>query len=237
MTQNVTDALVLKAADFKENDKIVWLFSPVEGKMSGVLKGVKKASAKLRFAGEPFCFAEFTFVKRGEMATIITAEEKESFYRLRTDAEKFCCGSAVLETVLAFSQEGQPDEKLFELTLATLRRLANGDVPKCDLIEFLLAVLENFGQKPSFFDCAECGAEVNERSAYFHLASGGVLCSSCAPVFARRMDGDALNALRKISSGNRAVSDVALKKALDFLSNVFEQNFKKINSLKQISLF
>jgi len=80
MNEKIVDAIVLKSQDYKENDKIVYLFSPAEGKFSAVLKGVKKASAKLKFAGEPFCFAEYTCVRRGDMATVINAMEKESFF-------------------------------------------------------------------------------------------------------------------------------------------------------------
>ena len=70
MTEIVTDAVVLRAMDFRDNDKIIFLLSPTEGKISAVLKGVKKAAAKLKYAGEPFCFAEFTLARRGGMATV-----------------------------------------------------------------------------------------------------------------------------------------------------------------------
>ena len=63
-----TDALVLRASDYGENDKIVTLFSLQYGKISAALKGVKKAGAKLKFAAQPFCFAEYVLAKK-ESAT------------------------------------------------------------------------------------------------------------------------------------------------------------------------
>ena len=53
-----TEAVVLKAIDYKDNDKLLTLFSPSLGKITAGIKGVKKPKAKLAFAAQPFCFAE-----------------------------------------------------------------------------------------------------------------------------------------------------------------------------------
>ena len=53
------DALVLRTADYGESDKMLTLFSLQQGKISAAAKGVRKAGAKLRFAAQPFCFAEY----------------------------------------------------------------------------------------------------------------------------------------------------------------------------------
>ena len=63
------DALVLRAADWGEYDKIVTLFTAERGKLSAALKGVKRAGAKLKFAAQPFCFAEFVFVEKAGRPT------------------------------------------------------------------------------------------------------------------------------------------------------------------------
>ena len=59
------DALVLRTADFGENDKMLTLFSLQRGKLSAAAKGVRKAGAKLRFAAQPFCFAEYVLAEKG----------------------------------------------------------------------------------------------------------------------------------------------------------------------------
>ena len=60
------NALMLRAADYGENDKILTLLTAELGKISAGIKGVKKAGAKLKFAAQPFCFAEYILSKRGE---------------------------------------------------------------------------------------------------------------------------------------------------------------------------
>ena len=153
MTEKIIDAIVLKSQDFKDNDKIVYLFSPAEGKLSAVLKGVKKASAKLKFAGEPFCFAEFCCVKRGDMYTITNAYQKESFFELRQDITTFYCGAAALELVSSFAMEGDSNPLLFVNLVKTLELLVQGVNAKTVLAHFALTVLDNFGQKPCFEKC------------------------------------------------------------------------------------
>ena len=55
------NALVIKAVDYKDNDRILTLYSLEKGKITAGIKGVKKAGAKLKFASEPFCFSEYVF--------------------------------------------------------------------------------------------------------------------------------------------------------------------------------
>ena len=82
-------AVTLRAADYGENDKILTLLTAENGKITAGIKGVKKPNAKLKFAAQPFCFAEFVLVKKGDKLTVTNCSELESFYDLRTDINKF----------------------------------------------------------------------------------------------------------------------------------------------------
>ena len=53
-----SDALLIKSCDYGESDKIITLLTADRGKLTAGMKGVRKAGAKLRFAAQPFCFAE-----------------------------------------------------------------------------------------------------------------------------------------------------------------------------------
>ena len=65
------NALMLRAADYGENDKILTLLTAEYGKITAGIKGVKKPAAKLKFAAQPFCFAEYVLARRGEKFTVI----------------------------------------------------------------------------------------------------------------------------------------------------------------------
>lgn len=238
MTEKIIDAIVLKTQDFKDNDKIVYLFSPAEGKFSAVLKGVKKASAKLKFAGEPFCFAEFTCVKRGDMTTVTNAYQKESFFEIRQDITCFYCGMSALEIVSAFAQEGEKNPGLFVGLIKSLSLMAQGINPKTVLAHFALFVLDNFGQKPCFESCAECGEKVHD--AFFCFDAGGVLCKNCQNDYAIKLDEGVRKVVLNLCSltherlANYKIGDVLADKTLQFLNDLLAKNFKKINSIIQL---
>ena len=75
------NALMLRAVDYNENDKILTLLTAEKGKISAGIKGVKKAAAKLKFAAQPFCFAEYVLSSRGDKHTVINATECEKLLR------------------------------------------------------------------------------------------------------------------------------------------------------------
>ena len=53
------NGVVLRNVSYLEYDSILTLFTAEKGIITCKIKGIKKAGAKLKFAGEPFCFAEY----------------------------------------------------------------------------------------------------------------------------------------------------------------------------------
>ena len=119
--------IVLGGVNVGENDKILNVFTLEQGVVSAKIKGVKKAGAKLKFASEPFCFAQFVFAKTGKNRTVIGASLLDSFYPIREDLSKFFCGGALLEYVRKFLKEGIVGEQTFYLLVNTLKEMAYGE--------------------------------------------------------------------------------------------------------------
>ena len=84
--------IVLGGVNFGENDKILKVFTLEKGLISAKIKGVKKAGAKLKFASEPFCFAEFILSVTNAGHTVIGASLFDSFYSIREDIIKYLGG-------------------------------------------------------------------------------------------------------------------------------------------------
>jgi len=78
-----TEAIVLQAIDYKDDDKLLTLFSPTLGKITAGIRGVKKPKAKLAFSAQPFCFAEYILAEKGGRYTVTNAYLHESFFSLR----------------------------------------------------------------------------------------------------------------------------------------------------------
>lgn len=173
-----TDALVLRTADYGENDKMITLFSLQYGKISAAAKGVKKAGAKLKFAAQPFCFAEYVLAKRGERNTVVSASLTDGFYSLREDIGKFYAGACVAGICDAVLYDGIVNEELFLRAVAALGRMCEGDEAEA-LISFFLKALELSGYMFSMDVCADCGAPLEGR-IWFDAASGCFYCGECA---------------------------------------------------------
>lgn len=170
---------MLRAVDYNENDKILTLLTAERGKISAGIKGVKKAAAKLKFAAQPFCFAEYVLSCRGERFTVINATECESFYDLRTDINKFYAASAVCEAANALTFEGDECREIFYDCVKTLSEMCAGNESTA-LIRFLLSALKASGYGINAESCAQCGAPlVGQDRLRFDMDAGSFTCGEC----------------------------------------------------------
>lgn len=174
-----TNALMLRAVDYKDNDKILTLLTAERGRITAGIKGVKKAGAKLKFAAQPFCFAEYILSQTGDKFTVIQAAEVESFYDLRTDILKYYAASAVCEAALALTYEGDECSGVFSLCVKALSEICTGEVNRA-LIKYLMSVLELSGYGIGTENCSECGSSLLLREKLrFDMNTGSFTCWDC----------------------------------------------------------
>ncbi|MDE6504813.1 MAG: DNA repair protein RecO [Clostridia bacterium] len=228
------NAVMLRAVDYGENDKILTLLSAEQGKITAGIKGVKKPNAKLKFAAQPFCFAEYVLAKRGDKFTVINCSECESFYDLRTDINKFYAASAAAEAVSAVTYEGGDCAEIFYAFIRALSEMCAGS-ERLPLINFLLFVLGKSGYAISLDNCAECGAELaGEEKLRFDMDAGAFTCFDCGTgAGASRVT---YNVLRKIAGKafeEDFITDDGEKRALRLLKEYF--TYKTDNLLKSLS--
>lgn len=180
MAEVKVNAITLRATDYLENDKILTLLSAELGRITVGIKGVKKANAKLKFAAQPFCFAEFILAERGGRYTVTQASECESFYELRTDIDRYYAACAVCEAALSLTADGGDGTELFPSCLKALRDACVGD-HQTAVITFLLNALRICGYGLSVNDyCHACGNSlVGQPKLRFDMRSGKFSCWDC----------------------------------------------------------
>ena len=207
---------MLRAADYKDNDKILTLLTAERGRISAGIKGVKKAGARLKFAAQPFCFAEYILAERGGRYTVTQASECESFYELRSDVNKFYAACAVCETAMALTYEGDLCAELFSDCIKTLSDMCSGGEGFA-LVRFLLSVLKKTGYGVSPDVCSACGAELIAADRLrFDMDSGSFGCWDCGKgVGVSAGTYSALRAASGFSGGS--VTDEGVKRALKLL--------------------
>ena len=225
--------LVIAKTDYGENDRIVKIFTLEKGTVSASLKGVKKAGAKLKFASEPFCFAEFVFSERAGKRTVIGASLNDSFYPLREDTVKFFAAGAALEFIRRFAREDITSPDLFFTAIEGLKEMAYGGYsPRYALCRFLITALKIAGYALNLGGCFRCGKETPR--IFFDPFSGGFLCENCYSGEGREINAATYFALKKIENGEITTEEetVFALRLLDFyIKNKTEE---KLNSVQEL---
>lgn len=245
MAEEKLNAIVLKAVDYAEADKLLWLYSPERGKFSCIIKGVKKAAAKLKYAAMPFCFGEFLLAEKGGRSIVIGCTMYESFFGLRQDLQRFNCACAALETVQNLEAEcagqNQGQAQVFLLLLHTLQALISDEnvPPELILIKFLLEYISLSGYLMSLERCNACLSEA-KSVMFLDVAAGTIVCAACKSQSSFLIDAQTLGALRVIHSIPRERLSVVrleqpvLREALSILDLYFTHCHIKLKSLKSV---
>ncbi len=226
--------IVIGGVSYGENDKILSIFTPEKGTVSAGIKGVKKAGAKLKFASEPFCFAEFLFSVKQSRRTVIGASLIDSFYPVREDIVKYFCAGTVAEFIRRFIREEISSPDTFVLVIETLKEIAYSDEnPKSTLVKFLLQALAQTGYGLSLHGCVRCGEKIGAR-VYFEYNSGGFTCEKCKSDYGREINSLTYSALLKAEEGqvlDSEEAEFALRLLDYYLTNKTDE---KLNSLKEL---
>lgn len=225
--------IVLGGVNFSENDKILNIFTLEKGVISAKIKGVKKAGAKLKFASEPFCFAEFIFSKTQDKRTVIGASLIDSFYPVREDIKKYFCAGAVLEFIKRFFKEGAVEEPEFFDCINALKEIAYGDNPLSSLVKFLVLALSNAGYGLTLGECFCCEKPIEGR-IFFDYRAGAFLCEQCFDGTGREINLSTFEALNKAQDGE-LIDGYDSVKALRLLEYyILNRTEEQISSLKEL---
>jgi DNA repair protein RecO (recombination protein O) len=164
VANTTTEALVLRAVDFGESDRIVHLLVPDAGRLTAIAKGARRSVR--RFPGTLDLFNHLRVqverrrssgLARLEQATLI-----EPFTPLRRSPARFALGCYLLELLDRLAPEGAAradGRRLFSFALAALRTVATPrriDSRLRTLLE--LRALDALGLRPELNRCVRSGA-------------------------------------------------------------------------------
>ncbi len=174
------NAICIRSVSYRDNDKMLTLFTLEKGLVDCIARGVKKQGAKLRFASEPFCFSEYVLVEKNDRRTLIEANQIDGFYDIPLNIDKFYAASAILEFLRRFLVDGEKSYELFLLTVKALKTIeqTKGD-PNLALVKFYLSAMELSGYGISFSDCSACKSAIEKR-AFFDFDDCNFYCENCA---------------------------------------------------------
>jgi len=183
----LTDALVLRAVDYRDADRIVTLLTERHGKVAVLARSARRSRKRFGGSLEPCALIEAEVrLGRGEVGSIGHARVKRSFPGILTDLTRITVAGAALELVREALPVRHAEPEILEVTLEMLGRL-EGMTESAEelLLSFSARVLSRLGFEPNLDTCARCGTRAAEgRAALFDPTLGSVVCQSCggAPI-------------------------------------------------------
>jgi DNA repair protein RecO (recombination protein O) len=173
-----TEAIVLRAIDYGETNRIVTLLTRDYGKLSVMAGGAKKPRSRLTAAAQPFTHSYWLLYGGKGMLRASQAEVIDSFRSIREDLNKTAYCAYLMELTERFTEEKEPSEGLFFLILSLMRQLSAGKDAEILARIFEMKMLRLAGIEPDLSHCAHCRQPV-ESAVRFSIRQAGPLCSLC----------------------------------------------------------
>ena len=198
--------LTIRASDVFETSTIATVFTRELGKVDGLAKGARRFKSPMQGGLDLLGVSDIVLLHKGTDALdlIIEATPVERFDGLRRDLPALFAGYYVAELLAKLTDLHNPQPRLFDAAVVTLRTLGDPVLRDRRVFRFELACLRELGLMPSLDACAGCGREVAATgdSFAFGLATGGILCPACRPgqPHVATLSGPTLAALRALGS-------------------------------------
>lgn len=201
-----TDAIVLRRGRFGEHGVLLTLFTPEQGKVSAIAKGVHRPASRLAGHLEPLLHVRLLVAKGRNLDIVTQAQVLHPFGNVRSDLPRTAAAWYAVELVDRTSETHQENGRLYDLLLALLHRLDGPDAPEPLLRFFEMRLLTHLGYQPALWQCAQCGAPASAGPHLFSPGQGGLHCAECAPgvLDVQRLSGEALALLRLYQAGHIA---------------------------------
>lgn len=181
MANLTSEGIVVRCADWRENDRMLTILTPAFGRIDALARGCKTTSSPLLSCSEPFSFGEFVLYRGKERSTVVSCELRDNFYPLREDYDRLRYASFMLQLAGTQAQPGQRSAELFILLLRSLKRVCYMDLDlRAVTAAFLLMDAALSGYRPELSHCVRCEREADENSIrLFDIEEGGLCCADC----------------------------------------------------------
>lgn len=235
--------MVIKTQDYKEWDKIIWLFTEKLGKVSVIAKRSKKNSSKLFPVTLPFVYGNYTLYRGKGMYTLNEGQIIESFQDLLNNLDTLTYSSYFCELIDICMQAEESKRELFRDFITAFYLINNNAVDLETLARVLeLKVLKATGYELNLDRCCICKEKITS-SNYMNLQYVGGVCNKCERYNGMYISDASYNILRYLNklsiekSCNIIIPDNLKKEIYDILYHIISQNYLRApKSLETLNL-
>jgi DNA repair protein RecO (recombination protein O) len=180
---HATSAIVLRAVNYGESDRVVTLFGRTTGRVSALARGARKSQR--RFAGGlGLCSVGEISVRERSGAELLTLESFDvtaSHPTFSTDVARMAHAAYVAELVSKLCAPRQVETSVYDF-LARFLDLLDAEGASAERLRvFELGLLGRLGFGPMVTACAACGGERTSPPAAYRWDPdrGGAVCTAC----------------------------------------------------------
>lgn len=173
------EGIVIKTQEYKEKDKLLWIFTREYGKVSLIARSAKKSSSHLSACTQALTYGLFMFSPRNGLTALRHGEILNNFNAIKRDLLKTAYASYLLELVDKGIHDHEVQPYLYEWVIELMQRLNEGEDAEILLRIFEMKMTEVFGIQPNVQSCVHCNR--TENLLGFTVLEGGFLCGNCLP--------------------------------------------------------
>jgi DNA repair protein RecO (recombination protein O) len=234
----IVNAIVLRAVNYRDFDRMLTLFTREEGKLSACARGAHRIKSPLAAASTPFCTGEYALEEKNGKYLVKSCLLDAAFYPLREDARRLSYAVAFCQICEEIVQVGESNAPLYDTLLRALTYLSfdTDHDPTQTALPFLLRAMALSGHAAMLTRCAACGGRIED--ARFDPLAGGVVCARHASRPLPVITGEDMAALRSASAGAFVPSDGDAKRLCQlmgaFVRAQMERDFEALTFAEQL---
>lgn len=175
-----TEGIVLSTQNLRQTSLIANFYTRDFGKLSGLLKGIRKDSTKFNSNLDTFSLNEIIFYKKinSSLHLVSQCDLKRDFRLIKSNLERIKKAFSLIKLLNVLTVQEDKNERIFELALVCLEQLENNFNMDKILIIFKIKLLDFCGFRPHLDSCVSCNNKIIAQ-ARFSLKFGGLLCERC----------------------------------------------------------
>lgn len=175
-----TQGIVLKRFDFRETSQIATFFTRDHGKVTGVLKGIRKDHKKFGSTIDKFSVNDIVYYahRDSDIHLVGQCDLKVFFFKIRQDMKRTMAASYMIELVDAIMPVEEKNTDIYHLMTEYLNLLEDVDDVNKLVHAFQIKILLLSGFRPFLDSCVICQKKITPKMQ-FSMKLGGLLCEDC----------------------------------------------------------
>lgn len=182
MASTTQKGIVTRSNDYRDNDRIINLFTSEGEIITAAIFGSKSTKDQKAVASQIFTYGEYVIESKYNKNTMSSCSVIETYRPITRDYARYTTGCMMVSSINTAMSESESNPEVFLLLQHCLTYLAYSELHQDDLlIYFLLNLMRFIGFCPSITECACCGTDITMQSkARFDYEQGGAICTECA---------------------------------------------------------